>query len=122
MSDGYHPEKSRVKPAALSDFLRAPLTGNLQEVPGVGPATVELLAQNGITTTFQLIGQYLSLKEAGVGPVEHADRFWYWLNSIGTPSGFRAGIVHAIAEKMNVTFVGIYDSSAYNEGTVNDNA
>lgn len=74
----------------------------LSQVPEIGPATVELLrncrvvsflpdgaeiATNGITTTFGLIGVYLSLKndldqETGVprevGPVEHADKFYHW--------------------------------------------
>lgn len=85
----------------------------LPQVPGVGEATEKKLREAGITTTFQLIGKYLSFKEDGVGPVEHADRFYFWLKSLGTPGGFRAGIVHSIAEKLNVTFVGIYDPDAY---------
>lgn len=56
----------------------------------------------------------MSFKDVDVGPVELADRFYFWLISIGTPSGFRAGIVHSIAEKLNVNFVGIYDVDAYN--------
>ena len=60
-----------------------------------------------------MIGQYLSFKEDGVEPIEHAERFYLWLKSLGTPGGFRAGIVHAISERMNVTFPGIYDSSVY---------
>lgn len=62
-----------------------------------------------------MIAKYLSFRDSEVGPVEHADRFYYWLKSIGTPGGFRAGIVHSIAEKMNVTFIGIYDPAAYDE-------
>jgi hypothetical protein len=42
-----------------------------------------------ITTTHALIGKYLSLKQEGVEPVDHADRFYYWLKFIGTPAGFR---------------------------------
>jgi len=52
------------------------------QVPGVGPATAKLLRENGISTTYGLIGKYLSLKEEGVEPVEHADRFYFWLKSI----------------------------------------
>jgi len=48
----------------------------------VGPATVKVFKENGISTTFQLIGKYLMLKEEGVEPVEHADRFYFWLKSI----------------------------------------
>eukprot|EP01031_Cornospumella_fuschlensis_P034030 gene34030-41189_t len=115
MAAKFNPNKSKVSDARLADFIQAPLTGDLNEVPGIGPATVELLKKEGISTTFQLIGKYLSLKDEGVGPIEHADRFFYWLASIGTPAGFRSGIVHSIAEKMNITFVGIYDATAYDD-------
>lgn len=81
----------------------------------MGPATIKILNDNGVTTTYQLFGKYLQLKEAGVGPVEHADRFYFWLLSLGTPSGFRAGIVRAVAEKLNVTYIGLYDNSLYDE-------
>ena len=54
------------------------------QVPGIGPATEKKLRENGISTTYGLIGKYLSLKEEGVEPVEHADRFYFWLKSIGT--------------------------------------
>ncbi len=83
------------------------------QVPGIGEASAKALRAAGVSTTFGLIGKYLSLKEEGVGPIEHADRFYFWLKSIGTASGHRAGVVHSIAEKMNITFVGIYDSDAY---------
>ena len=39
----------------------------------------------------------------------------FLLHYIDTPSGFRAGIVHAIAEKVNSTFVGLYDADAYQQ-------
>ena len=83
------------------------------KVPGIGSATIRILNANGVTTTYQLFGKYLLMKEANVGPVEHADRFYYWLVSLGTPAGFRAGIVKAVAEKLNVTYVGLYDNSLY---------
>lgn len=56
------------------------------------------------------------LKEEGVEPVEHCDRFYYWLKSVVPPnaSQFRAGIVNCICQKVNLTFPGIYDPDAYN--------
>lgn len=66
MSDGYDPQKSRVAEDALADFLRAPLTGDLTEVPGIGPAAVTKLADgeegDRVENTFQLIGKFLMLK------------------------------------------------------------
>jgi hypothetical protein len=81
-------------------------------VPGIGPAAKAKLAEKGISTTFGLIGQFLLLKEEGVGPIEHCDRFWYWLNAAGINS-YRAGIVQCIAEKVDTMFPGIYDASKY---------
>jgi hypothetical protein len=114
-TDHFHPARSRVSDAALADFIRAPIRGDVEEVPGIGRKTMELLWNAGITTTFSLLGKYLMLKEKGVDPVEHADRFYFWLKSLGTPAGYRAGIVHAVAEKLNITFVGIYDASIYDD-------
>ncbi len=102
------------------------------QVPGIGAANEQKLIEAGISTTFGLIGKYLSLKEAGVESVEHCDRsylfslliptihktpisfrFWFWLQSIGVNAG-RNSIIQAIAEKMDVMFPGIYDKSSYN--------
>ena len=52
------------------------------KVPGIGPATVKVLKENGVSTTYGLIGKYMMLKEEDVEPVEHADRFYFWLKSI----------------------------------------
>ena len=44
MSGGhYHPENSKVSEKALIDFVRAPLSGNIKDVPGIGDATADLL-------------------------------------------------------------------------------
>lgn len=96
-------------------------------MPGIGPAAREKLAEKGITTTYALFGQFLLLKEEGsifhsnsdvifffigVGPVEHCDRFWYWLKAAGINSN-RSGIVQCVAEKLDTTFPGLYDGSMY---------
>jgi hypothetical protein len=99
----------------MTEWIMKEITGDILEVPGIGPATATLLAADGITSTYALLGKFLMLKENDVGPVELADKFWYYLNSIKTKSGFRAGIVLAVAEKLNITFPGIYDANAYEE-------
>ena len=113
MAEGYDPNRSRTDPDKLAAFIQQPLTGNLNEIPGIGPATVKLMKENGVSTTYGLIGKYLSLKEEGVESVEHCDRFFFWLSNIGTAPGFRGSIVQAIAQKMDITFPGIYDASCY---------
>ena len=112
MAEGYDKNRSSVSADKLSDFLRADVVADLQSVPSIGPAAVEKLAAVGITTTFQLFGQFLMLKDEGVEPVEHCDRFWYWLKDTGISSN-RSGVVQCIAEKLDSMFPGLYDGSAY---------
>lgn len=70
-----------------------------------------------VTSTYQLIGKFLSLKGEDVEgdvvqTVEHCDRFWYWLKEVGIVA-HRSGIVNAIAEKCNTWLPGIYDEAQY---------
>jgi len=86
------------------------ITGDLTEVPGIGPKAAETLA-NGegddkITNTYQLFGKFLMLKgpdEEGrkVESFEHTEKFWYFLKSRGIAS-HRSAIVKAIAGKARV--------------------
>jgi hypothetical protein len=110
---GYHPDRSRVSGHALADFIRAPVSGVLTEVPGVGPATAAKLAAHGVDTTFALIGKYLTFRTAGVSCIEHMDRFYAWLTFVDTASGFRAGTCQAIAEKVDTFLPGTYDPEAF---------
>ena len=112
MSSGYDPRRSQVKEEALSNFIMSTITGDLREVPGIGPVAQSKLEAVGISTTFGLIGQFLLLKEKDVCPVEHCDRFWFWLNDVGINSN-RAGIIKCIAEKVDTMFPGIYDGTKY---------
>ncbi len=113
MSKNYHPERSKVAAGTMGDWIHKEVTGDLNEVPGIGSASVKALKEQGITTTYQLFGKFLSLKEEGVGSIELADRFWFWLDSAGTAAGFRAAVVLAVAEKLNMSFTGLYDGSLY---------
>ncbi len=108
------------------------------QVPGIGKATVDILMStkvvigegenrvemSGITSTFGLIGVFLAFKNGvvnadgsvrAIGPAEHTQRFYLWWTSLNTPAGFRAGVIHSICEKTNISFPGIYDSSAYGD-------
>lgn len=108
------------------------LSGDLTEIPSIGPATVQILKElsvtyesngstvqvEGINSSFALIGVYLSFKSDRnhvVSSIEHAQRFYAWWTSIGTPAGFRAGVVHSIAEKVNISFPGTYDAASYGD-------
>lgn len=119
---GYDPSRSRVSDDKMNEFLRGQLSGDLQEVPGIGPAAKKKLGEGDadgdvITNTFQLVGKFLMLKgpddgDEKVGTREHMEKFWYWLQEKGI-SSHRSGIVRCIAEKMNAMMPGIYDASEY---------
>ncbi|GAX10227.1 hypothetical protein FisN_3Lh424 [Fistulifera solaris] len=115
---GYDPKRSKVNKDKLDEFVQRDIKGDLEEVPGIGPAAVKKLAEPdaqgnpGITTTYQLIGAYLSLKNSECDPVSHNDYFWYWLKEKGI-SSHRSGIVQCIAKKCNSFMPGLYDPSMY---------
>ena len=82
----------------------------------MGPKSIEALAAVGITSTFQLFGMYLSLKGESTSPKEHADLFYRWLkDDVKTASGYTATVVMAVAEKLNITFVGLFNIDDYSK-------
>jgi hypothetical protein len=80
----------------------------------LGPKSIEALEAVGITSTFQLFGIYLSFKGESTTPKEHADLFYKWLkNDVRTAAGYTATVVMAVAEKLNITFVGLFNVDDY---------
>ena len=48
------------------DFVNKPLlTGELDEVPGLGEVGINTLNRSGIFTTYQVIGKYLEVRKGG---------------------------------------------------------
>jgi hypothetical protein len=94
------------------------VTGNLLDVPGIGPAAVKALLNDPddttrITNTHQLIGQYLMLKgpddathTCKIGEVNQ--KFWYFLKAKGI-TAHRSAIVKAIHLKVTSFFPDISD-------------
>ena len=111
---GYDEARSQVSDDKLSEWLTAEIVEDLQSVPGVGAKAAEKLAKEmgdepGVTTTYQLLGKFLSFRGAGMDSQAVCDAMWHWLNSKGV-SSHRAGIVHCIAEKVNLFCPGMYDA------------
>lgn len=107
MDMSYTPELSS---AALSEFVRANVKADLRTVPGIGEKSVEKLKAVGITTTFELISQFLLLKGHNVDYAEHCDAFWRWLKNAQIDSR-RSEIVRSIAEKVFTVFPGLYEAA-----------
>ena len=50
----------------MDHFLNKPLlTGELNEVPGLGEVGINTLNRSGIFTTYQLIGKFLEVRKEG---------------------------------------------------------
>lgn len=116
MTGCYDPKKTRIQEDTLANFLRQPVTENLETVPGIGPVNAKSLAtgegEDKVETVHQLIGKFLSFKGPGVSPTDHCDAFWHWLKARGINSG-RNNIVLAVAEKVEVFMPGVYDAAAF---------
>jgi len=76
----FDPKKTNINEDKLADWLRDQVSGDLEEVPGIGPANKATLAREGINNTYQLIGKYLTFKDGDVK--EHQDAMMGWLKSI----------------------------------------
>jgi hypothetical protein len=104
----------------MGDWMRSPVTGDLSQVPGIGPASIKKLSEvedEPITNTYMLIGKFLMLKgpdegDRKVGTVEHADRFWFFLQEAGI-TAHRSAIVKAVAEKVNAFIPGVYEAEEF---------
>lgn len=115
--DSYKPSEAIISDDTLISFLRAPITGDLNEVPGLGAKMIKQLAKGSdpIHNTYQLIGKYLSLKSNNhddnqpINCVYHCNKFYTWLKQKGIDN-HRATIVMAIGEKVNAMLPSTYDS------------
>jgi len=123
VDEGYDPRKSKVSEDRMQKWRQENVTGDLSEVPGIGPAAIAKLAEgdgdDAITNTYQLFGKYLMMKgpdteDHKVESYEHTEKFWYFLKNKGI-SSHRSAIVRAIAEKASTFFRDIYDANQYDD-------
>ena len=108
----YDPNKSQINEDTLAAFLQDEIQAELTSLPGVGPASKQLLIHEGIHTTFQLLGKYCSFV-GGNKAMTPQDRMFFWLKSIGIAS-HRNTIINAISEKMSIMMPEL-DQTAHNK-------
>lgn len=105
--EGYNPQYSQVKNDKLAEFIMSPITGDLLEVPGIGPVAKERLFAQNVTTTFALIGKFYFFRREGETKQQHCDRFYFWLKDAGI-SACRSGITCCIVEKADTLLPDFY--------------
>ena len=107
---GYDPGKSQVSDSSLAQFLENEINHDLISVPGIGPKSAEKLNKEGIASTYQLIGTFLTLKQLEDTSQDHCDRMWHWLQSCGIDT-YRSGIVQCLVEKCEIMMPSLYDNN-----------
>ena len=120
-AEGYDPTKSKVSQDKMEAWRNSTVSGNLIEVPGIGPAAVKALragndVDDHVTNTYQLFGKYLMLrgpdtKEDEITVETTNQKFWYWLKLKGI-TAHRSAIVLAVYEKVSTFFPGWWHGSA----------
>ena len=108
----YDPNRSKTSESAMADWLRTPVSDDIEAVPGIGPALKGKFASVGVHTQYQLFGVYLSLKGEGTSSIMVAESFFQWLKASGIAHK-RGEITQAVAEKLNNMFPGIYQPDCY---------
>jgi hypothetical protein len=116
----FSPYKSTTTAEQLATFLNSPITEDMLIVPGIGQATARLLKSRAydkpefcpITTTFQLLGKFLSLRADGIGSKEQCEAFYVFLKEKGIEENAH-NIVKSVAEISNKMIPGMYDDSVY---------
>ena len=113
----YDPTRTYLGKDRIAEFLMAPLTGDLTEVPGVGPKTAAKLAEEehgSVRNTYQLLGKFLEMREVNDTCVTHCTRFMHWLKLKGLTK-HKTSVTTCVAEKVSTWIPIMYDPSAFAE-------
>jgi len=72
------PSLRQVSADSLAKFLEDEIDEEITSVPGIGPAAAKSLkaGDDGVATTYQLFGRFLTLKSKGANSQEHCDAMW----------------------------------------------
>ena len=62
LSRSYDPAKSGASNDKVAAFVSADVEESLDQVPGIGPVAKGKLRENGVETTYQLLGKFLTFK------------------------------------------------------------
>ncbi|KAL7562181.1 hypothetical protein ACA910_017728 [Epithemia clementina (nom. ined.)] len=116
---GYDPRRSKVSANTMETFRVEPLTGDLLEVPGIGPAAVKALSEEGILNTYHLIGHYMKMattteNETSIDIYQLNQDFWFFLQRLKINSN-RSAIVKAICDKVATSYPAFHDANVYDD-------
>lgn len=93
----FDPNKTNVSPEKQRAWIASTCQGDPNEVPGVGERTVEAFADNGITSTYQLLGWALMQQDGKRSQAQIADKVFDFVKS--EKDGARAN-AHTITQSL----------------------
>eukprot|EP00952_Eustigmatos_sp_NYUAD-ZCMA_P007577 32026-Eustigmatos_ZCMA.PRE.1 len=85
------PSNTCVTDEALAEFLRSPVAEDVQSVPGITPAAMQVYKNAGVGTTYQLLAKFISFRDVGATETEVCEKFGSWLRDIGV-NAFRSTV------------------------------
>ncbi len=90
--------KSSSTAETLVDFLQSFdwNTTQLKDVPGIGPASVGKLGENGIHRVQQLVGKYMGFMEPNATSADINNQFYEWFKTV-SPNANSHTVTFAIA-------------------------
>jgi len=83
-SFNYQPSKSSLRADTVVEFVsRSLLDFKMNEIPGMGPASIVKFQDHGIYTPAQILAKFLSFVHSEeVQPLEVCNQFYDWANPI----------------------------------------
>ena len=102
--------KSSSTAESLVDFLQGfnwPTT-QLKDIPGIGPASVGLLQENGIHRVQQLVGHYMGFVEPNATAVDINNQFFEWFETV-SPKANAHTVTFAIAHLADKFGIVVYE-------------
>lgn len=101
----YDPSKSTLKAETLAEFLCEEWTQDLKSFPGIGPKTVEILNEENVYTTPQLIAVYLQLFDGRRSLKDINEAFYAYLEEkkIGRGTS-KTNLIYGLNEKLSIVF------------------
>ena len=97
-SRNFDGSKSSSTAETLVDFLQSFnwTTTQLKDIPGIGPASVGKLGENGIHRVQQLVGQYMGFMEPNASSADINNQFYEWFKTV-SPNANAHTVTFAIA-------------------------
>jgi len=94
----------------VAEFILAPLSGELTNIPGMVNDSIPILRNIGIVNTYQLVGFFLSFKQSEQSSIDLFNNIKISLGSVGIVTNTDLMII-SLLEKIDTMIPGFCDMS-----------